>query len=261
MSVDSKILTTHWSWSAEAADNGNDDGFVRPAPKWTFFCKQLFDSVIALLLLIAAAPLIILAGILIKLTSRGPIIYSQTRTGQFGRPYTIYKLRSMRHRCETESGAVWSLPGDSRVTLVGRLLRKTHIDELPQLWNVLRGDMSLVGPRPERPEFVPGLEKQIPYYTQRLLVKPGITGLAQIQLPPDTDLDSVRRKLAYDLHYINRMGLWLDLRILITTAFKFTCLPTLLCRKALVIPGGTDVERPYTEAASRSGFAAELQPT
>src|SRR5205823_1780490 len=111
------------------------------------------------------------------------------------------------------------------VTSFGKFLRKTHLDELPQLWNVLCGHMSLVGPRPERPEFVPGLAEAIPEYPERMLVKPGVTGLAQVKLPADTDLDSVRAKLAYDLHYIERMGFWLDMRIMLCTGFKMIGLP------------------------------------
>src|SRR5439155_12868491 len=120
----------------------------------------------------------LLSMLLVKLTSRGPALYTQTRLGRNGRPFTIYKLRTMQHRCESLTGARWSTPGDPRITPVGRFLRKTHLDELPQLWNVLRGDMALVGPRPERPEFVPQLEQAVPHYRDRLLVRPGVSGLA-----------------------------------------------------------------------------------
>ena len=159
--------------------------------------KASFEFVAALLMLIVAAPLIVLSALFVKLTSRGPAFYTQTRMGRDGKPYTIYKLRSMAHDCEKDSGPCWSRAGDSRVTPLGRFLRRTHLDELPQLWNVLRGDMSLVGPRPERPEFIPHLEEAIPLYRDRLLVRPGVTGLAQVQLPPDSNLASVRRKLAF----------------------------------------------------------------
>src|SRR5260370_36328102 len=125
----------------------------------------------------------------------------------------------MYHECEKFSGAQWCRPGDMRVMPVGWSLRRTHLDELPQLLNVLKGDMSLVGPRPERPEFVPQLEAAIPRYQERLLVLPGVTGLAQVHLGPDTDLASVERKLAYDLYYLKNLGLWADLRILIATVF------------------------------------------
>jgi lipopolysaccharide/colanic/teichoic acid biosynthesis glycosyltransferase len=167
---------------------------------------------------------VILAIIIIKLTSRGPAVYTQTRLGKDGKPFVIYKLRTMAHQCESLSGACWSLPGDPRITKLGRLLRKTHVDELPQLWNVLLGDMSLIGPRPERPEFVPQLEQAVPLYRCRLQVKPGVTGLAQVQLPADTNLASVRAKIAYDIFYIRNASLWLDTRILLATACKLAAL-------------------------------------
>ena len=188
-------------------------------------CKAVLDFTLALLLLVLTLPLVALAMILVKLTSRGPVLYTQTRLGNDGRPFIIYKLRTMSHKCESLTGARWSTPGDSRVTPVGRFLRKTHIDELPQLWNVLCGQMSLIGPRPERPEFVPQLEQAIPHYRARMLVKPGLTGLAQVQLPPDTDLGSVKLKLAYDLHYVQHAGPWLDLRIALGTALKMVGMP------------------------------------
>src|SRR5262249_39420482 len=130
-------------------------------------------------------------------------------------------------------------------TPVGRLLRRTHLDELPQLWNVLRGDMSLVGPRPERPEFVPQLEQAIPHYRDRLLVRPGVTGLAQVQLPPDTDLDSVRVQLSYDLYYAALLGVWLDFRIGLATALKMVGVPFPLLRALFRLPGRVAVEDAY----------------
>jgi lipopolysaccharide/colanic/teichoic acid biosynthesis glycosyltransferase len=140
----------------------------------------------------------------------------------------------MTHNCEARGGARWCLPGDPRVTAVGRLLRATHLDELPQLWNILKGDMSLVGPRPERPEFVVQLEKVLPQYRERLRVRPGVTGLAQVQLPPDIDVESVRRKLACDLAYVRHLGLWLDLCLLALTALHLTGVPCHgLCRRLL----------------------------
>jgi hypothetical protein len=133
---------------------------------------------------------------------------------------------------------------------VGRFLRKTHIDELPQLWNVLKGEMSLVGPRPERPEFVPQLEQALPRYCERLLVRPGLSGLAQVQLPPDTDLDSVRRKLAHDLHYVRVMSFWVDMRILISTGLHVLGMPYSWSARVLALPGGAWVERAYTHSIS-----------
>jgi len=187
-----------------------------------------------LVLAVAALPILLLAALLVRLTSRGPILYSQVRLGRFGKPFSIYKLRTMYHDCERASGACWSQPGDPRVTPLGRFLRATHLDELPQLWNILRGDMSIVGPRPERPEFAPSLERAIPNYRSRLLVWPGVTGLAQVQLPPDSDITSVRLKVAHDLYYIRHFGCWLDLRILACTVLHLMGIPChALCRAFL----------------------------
>lgn len=196
-------------------------------------------------MLVLAAPIILVAAVLVKLTSRGPAFYTQTRLGLDGREYTIYKLRSMFHNCERQSGACWSTAGDPRITLVGRWLRRLHIDELPQLWNVLRGDMSLVGPRPERPEFIPHLEEALPLYRLRRAVRPGVTGLAQVQLPPDTDLESVRRKLAYDLYYVYHGNTWLDLQLLAATAIHVVGVPYSLIGKFLFLPSNETVEQTY----------------
>jgi lipopolysaccharide/colanic/teichoic acid biosynthesis glycosyltransferase len=181
--------------------------------------KPWIEFLLALVLLLFGAPLILLIMALVKLGSRGPAIYSQRRIGLRGRPFTIYKIRTMYENSES-NGAIWSVPGDPRVTPVGWVLRLTHLDELPQLLNVLMGDMSLVGPRPERPEFVEQLERDLPGYRLRLAVRPGLTGLAQVQQPPDTDLDSVRRKLNYDLCYVERIGPWLDIRLILGTVLK-----------------------------------------
>lgn len=187
---------------------------------WYTGCKRVADVTVALTILVFASPILLLATLAVRLTSRGPVFYSQTRVGRGGRPFTLYKIRSMYHECEKVSGAVWSAGrGDSRVMPVGRFLRRTHFDELPQLLNVLRGDMSMVGPRPERPEFVPQLDQAIPHYRERLLVLPGVTGLAQIHLGADTDLGSVERKLAMDLYYIKKLTFWFDAKILIGTFF------------------------------------------
>jgi lipopolysaccharide/colanic/teichoic acid biosynthesis glycosyltransferase len=187
---------------------------------WYASLKVLFDYLVASVLLVLTSPLILASMALVRLTSRGPAIYRQTRLGRDGQPFMIYKIRSMVHDCERESGPCWAKAGDSRITPVGAFLRRTHLDELPQLWNVLRGEMSLVGPRPERPEFVGQLERALPNYRERVRIRPGITGLAQVQLPADSDLESVRRKLACDLLYIDRMSPTLDLRILAATLTK-----------------------------------------
>jgi lipopolysaccharide/colanic/teichoic acid biosynthesis glycosyltransferase len=228
---------------------------------WYATLKVVPEFVVALGLLVAATPVILFCALLVKLTSRGPAFYSQVRLGRYGRPYRIYKLRTMQHGCELHSGPQWSSAGDRRVTPVGRFLRRAHLDELPQLVNVLRGDMSLVGPRPERPEFVPALETALPHYRDRLLVRPGVTGLAQVQLPADTDLRSVRRKLAYDLYYVRGMGWWLDLRILACTAFKVVGASFEVLRIAFLMPSEEAVESSYRELVAGAGpVVPPIQP-
>jgi lipopolysaccharide/colanic/teichoic acid biosynthesis glycosyltransferase len=182
--------------------------------------KLWVDRLVAGVLLIPLAPLIALLVVLVKSTSRGPGIYAQRRLGKGQQPYVMYKLRSMRNDAEQGTGAAWCQHGDPRITRLGRILRKLHLDELPQLWNVLRGDMALVGPRPERPEFVEVLRKAVEGYDRRMDVLPGITGLAQINLPADSNVESVRRKLVLDCDYINEASWSLDLRILACTALR-----------------------------------------
>src|SRR5262249_36637465 len=173
-----------------------------PAPQLSRYLivKAVLDFAVALVLFALTAPLIGLLALLVRLTSPGPAFYLQARLGKRGRVYWIIKLRTMYHNCEIHSGPRWSSAGDLRVTPLGRLLRRTHLDELPQLWNVLCGDMSLVGPRPERPEFLPALEQAVPHYCDRLLIRPGVTGLAQVQLPPDIEVEGVRNKVACDVY-------------------------------------------------------------
>jgi lipopolysaccharide/colanic/teichoic acid biosynthesis glycosyltransferase len=238
--------------SGRAVPEGDGDWAPEPAGGVYAGLKGVAEFGVALVLLVLGAPLILLAGLLVKLTSRGPMLYSQTRLGRFGRPYRIFKIRTMAHNCESTSGAKWSTEGDPRITRVGRFLRKTHLDELPQLWNILRGEMSLVGPRPERPEFIPQLEQAIPRYRERLLVRPGVTGLAQVQLPADTDLASVRRKLAYDLYYVQEVGLGLDLRIVAATALKVVGVRFDAMRMLCRLPS-----RDRVEAAYRMGRRSE----
>lgn len=216
---------------------------VRPLRyRWYRSCKPVVDFLLAALLTVPAVPLILLAAVLVRLTSRGPAFYTQTRVGEDGRPFTIWKIRSMIHNCESLTGPRWSMPGDPRVTRLGIFLRASHLDELPQLLNVLRGEMSLIGPRPERPEFVPELERELPGYWQRLTVRPGVTGLAQVQLPPDSDLSSVRHKLAHDLYYIRHLSPWLDARLLLGTAAYALGWPFGVMQKLLGIPDGATVE-------------------
>jgi len=178
--------------------------------------KRATDIILAGLLLIASSPIILLTAFLIKLDSKGPIIYKQDRVGQGWNDYILYKFRSMVEDAES-CGVVWAEKDDPRVTRVGRLIRKYRIDELPQLFNVLKGDMSFVGPRPERRFFVEGLAKEIPYYPYRLFVKPGITGWAQVKFHYGASKNETMEKLQYDLHYIKHMSLLFDLSIIFDT--------------------------------------------
>lgn len=193
---------------------------VTTARQWYLPVKVVIDGFLGAVLLVVTGPVMLVAALLVKLTSRGPAFYCQVRQGKGGRPFTLYKLRTMVDKAEAMTGPVWSCHNDARVTRLGAVLRKTHIDEFPQLWNVIRGDMSLIGPRPERPEIAATLEWQIPAYSQRLEVRPGITGFAQVRLPPDTDLDSVRQKIVYDLYYVKYASPWLDLRLLLATGWS-----------------------------------------
>jgi lipopolysaccharide/colanic/teichoic acid biosynthesis glycosyltransferase len=217
---------------------------VQPiAHRWYPPAKVVLDFLLAALLALPALPVLLLAALAVKLTSRGPAFYTQTRLGRGGRLFTIYKVRTMIHNCESLTGPRWSMPGDPRVTRIGWFLRASHLDELPQLLNVLRGEMSLIGPRPERPEFLAELEGAFAAYRQRLAVRPGVTGLAQVQLPPDTDLGSVRRKLAHDLYYIRHLSPGLDLRLLTCTACYALGVPFSVLSKLLRVPASAEVER------------------
>jgi exopolysaccharide biosynthesis polyprenyl glycosylphosphotransferase len=181
------------------------------------FMKRVLDIVVALCGLVVFACLLPVVALAIKLDSRGPVFYRQERLGRGGRVFTILKLRSMREDAEVGAGPRWAAARDPRVTRVGRLLRKTRLDEVPQLWNVLRGDMSLVGPRPERPVFVDQLADAIPFYRSRLVVKPGITGWAQVCYPYGNSVEDALRKLQYDLYYIRHQSLMRDLAIMLRT--------------------------------------------
>ena len=179
--------------------------------------KRLFDVLASVVGLILTAPVILLAIIAIKIESKGgPAFYSQIRSGRFTRPFRIYKLRTMIEGAEKD-GAKWASASDSRITKIGKFLRKTRIDEIPQFWNVLKADMSLVGPRPERPEFVELLKREIPFYVQRHLVKPGVTGWAQINYPYGASVEDARNKLTYDLYYVKYSYISLDFQILLRT--------------------------------------------
>jgi lipopolysaccharide/colanic/teichoic acid biosynthesis glycosyltransferase len=243
---------TPFFWRAQAAD-------LSPPPAY-FRRKAIIDRILAALLLVPGLPIIGLLIVMVRLTSRGPGIYRQTRVGKRGRKFTMYKIRTMRHDAEAASGVVWTQLHDPRITRLGRLLRRLHLDELPQLLNILKGEMSLVGPRPERPEFVHVLAEAVPGYVNRLAVPPGVTGLAQLNLPPDTDLDSVRRKLVLDCEYIRNAGLLLDARLFLATLLRmfraregvvlrvFGLSRGVTIRPALETPGSANSRGPATPA-------------
>jgi len=191
-------------------------GELGPRPGYVRL-QTYYSAAIALVGVVLSLPLILLIAPIIKLTSRGPVFYRQTRVGRYGRHFTLYKLRSMYADVEARTGAVWASKDDPRVTPVGRWLRRLRLDELPQLFNVLKGEMSLVGPRPERPEFVEVLSGQIPYYRQRHFVKPGITGWAQINYKYGESLEDTIVKLEYDLYYIKHLSPALDAYIIFQT--------------------------------------------
>jgi sugar transferase (PEP-CTERM system associated) len=179
--------------------------------------KRTLDLVCAVIGLILASPLLLLTAALVKLSSPGPALYHQKRVGQHGREFTVHKFRSMRQDAEAGTGAVWATAGDSRVTPVGRFIRRTRLDEIPQLWNVLVGDMSMVGPRPERPEFVGKLTEQIPFYGLRHSVRPGVTGWAQVRYTYGASVEDAMEKLQFDLFYIKKMTIAFDLFVLMST--------------------------------------------
>jgi exopolysaccharide biosynthesis polyprenyl glycosylphosphotransferase len=178
--------------------------------------KRAFDVIAALILLIILGPICLVAMAIIRLGSTGPVVFRQDRVGRFGRVFTVFKLRSMRVDAEA-AGPQWSRANDQRVTWFGGFLRKYRIDEIPQVVNVLRGEMSFVGPRPERPEFVSDLEAQIPFFNERLMLQPGLTGWAQVRYPYGATVDDARRKLEFDLYYLKHMSVFLDLFILLDT--------------------------------------------
>lgn len=180
--------------------------------------QAVYSALIAVAAFVVAIPVMLAAAAAIKLTSRGPVLYRQTRVGLNGAPFVLYKFRSMRADAESVSGAVWAQEDDPRITPVGRWLRRLRLDELPQLFNVLKGEMSIVGPRPERPEFVRTLEQQIPFYRQRHSVRPGITGWAQINHKYGNTLEDAVIKLEYDLYYIKNLTVSLDFVIMFQTA-------------------------------------------
>ena len=237
-------------------------------PRAPFYChvRRAADLAGGLVLMLMLSPIVIIAAVAVKLTSPGPIFYWQTRVGLGGRHFRIVKLRSMRVDAEDGTGAVWSPGGgkDSRITPVGRFLRASHVDEFPQLLNVLRGEMTLIGPRPERPEFVRALSEDVIGYTLRLGVKPGITGLAQLRLPPDLAEDDVSEKIKYDIFYILHRGPWLDVKIAAGTVILLCSEVLRACLTPFQLPPAEVVEAragAFTRADGEEAPArAALQP-
>ncbi len=217
-------------------DDAENDSYVDAAvldqpvaallvPSPYFHWKPTASRLFAALLLIPGIPIMLLTMLAVRLTSRGPALFRQIRVGKDGKTFTMYKIRTMGQNAEHNTGATWSQADDPRMTPLGRLLRKVHLDEFPQLLNVLRGEMDLIGPRPERPEFTQVLAREIPGYLDRLAILPGITGLAQVNLPPDSDLNSVRLKLALDLQYVKHATLLLDLRMVLCSLLRLMFIP------------------------------------
>jgi lipopolysaccharide/colanic/teichoic acid biosynthesis glycosyltransferase len=256
-------VTAETGWpEIDALQHGVQLDFAPPASFYSSL-KPALDFLLALLLLIPALPLIAIGWALVRLSSSGPGFYIQTRAGKDGVPYPIIKLRTMSHNCEAKTGIQWSQKGDSRVTRLGAFLRKTHLDELPQLFNVLRGEMSLVGPRPERPEVIQakGLKDLVTGYTERLAVRPGVTGLAQLQHPADSDVTSVRHKVVYDMYYVVNQGFWFDLRLIVATAFKAMGVGPTWLRRLFFFPTRDEVAQEFLRllATKPAPQAAGLQ--
>ena len=205
--ADLAFLTDSWFISG--------GGFVET--RFQAAAKRALDVAASLFLLVLTFPLMLLVALAVSFDSPGPVLYRQQRVGRYGQVFTLLKFRSMRADAERGGTPVWAAKGDDRVTSIGRIIRATRIDELPQLFNVLRGEMSLVGPRPERPHFVEQLAEIIPFYRERSLAKPGITGWAQVNYPYGASVEDAREKLAYDLYYIKHRGLLLDLLVLLST--------------------------------------------
>ncbi|MFO0914628.1 MAG: sugar transferase [Pirellulales bacterium] len=215
---------------------------------------NLAGRALALICLVPGLPLMFVLMAIVKLTSRGPALYAQSRVGLQGRIFTMYKLRSMVQNAEADTGPMWSGRRDPRVTWFGRILRATHLDELPQLLNVVRGEMAIFGPRPERPELVHQLAEKIPGYWNRLAVLPGITGLAQINLPPDETIDCVRKKLKLDLEYIEHASWALDARMFAWTLLRLAMVPAGIATGLMWV--GREVQADWLT----NGDQAELAP-
>jgi lipopolysaccharide/colanic/teichoic acid biosynthesis glycosyltransferase len=249
-------LATQDLLSSDAHYHGLDRSMDQPAEHIRIF----IESLLALLILPVSMPILLIALVLVRATSRGPVIYAQKRLGRHGRVFTIYKIRTMNRDSEP-NGARWCVPGDPRITPVGRLLRWTHVDELPQLINILQGKMSLIGPRPERPELVVQIERVYPEYRRRLKVRPGVTGLAQVLQPPDTNLSMVSSKLSLDLYYIDRCCFWLDLRIFLATLPHVLRVPPETIARMFGFPQRSSQRAEESSAGTEASYVtAPVQP-
>jgi sugar transferase (PEP-CTERM system associated) len=215
------------------------DGFARN--RLMCIVKRLIDLLFAVFGVCVSLPLMALIAVLIKLDSSGPILFRQERVGKGGKVFILRKFRTMVADAEKDTGPVWAQTRDPRVTPLGKILRRTGMDELPQLFNVLKGDMSFVGPRPERPHFVADLERQIPYYRQRLAVQPGITGWAQVHYGYGATLADAIEKLQYDLYYIKNMSVFLDLLTILSTIHKVVFAKVAVQTPAIDVPAGSSV--------------------
>ncbi len=247
------------SSSAKATIEPAPRADLKPAPY--FGWAMWWQWPLSVLMLVCFAPVMVLIAILIRITSPGPAIYKQTRVGLNGKTFTLYKFRSMHLDAEAGTGAVWAKPSDPRVTLLGKITRNLHLDELPQLFNVIRGEMSLVGPRPERPEFTVKIEEHVPEFHLRLLIRPGITGLAQVHQGPDVDMDSVRRKLVYDLEYVRLGNPWLDWRIMVCTLLRATEFTRTWGIKLLRIPSPSTDSVRETKATETTATSSKTVTT
>jgi exopolysaccharide biosynthesis polyprenyl glycosylphosphotransferase len=192
------------------------DGFG-VATQVNTFLKRLFDLVVGAIFFLLVLPLMAVTAVVVRFDSPGPVLYTQERVGRSGRTFVLYKFRSMRVDAEKDGVPRWASLQDRRVTRIGQFIRKTRIDELPQVFNVLRGDMSFIGPRPERPFFVESLCRDIPYYRERCRVRPGITGWAQINYPYGASIEDAKEKLSYDFYYIKNYSVMLDFLVLLAT--------------------------------------------
>jgi exopolysaccharide biosynthesis polyprenyl glycosylphosphotransferase len=186
-------------------------------PPWQAQIKRIMDVVVSATILVLGLPFWLIVAAAIKLSSPGAAVYSQVRVGQNGKNFTMLKFRSMYQDAEKHSGPAWATEKDPRITPMGRFIRKTRLDEIPQFVNVLKGEMSLVGPRPERPFFVEQLKLEIPWYVRRIKMKPGVTGWAQVKHKYDSSIEDVKQKVMYDLYYFENMSIMLDIKIILRT--------------------------------------------